>query len=86
MLELLVALRKEVAATETFSVRSFLSRYRPLPELVFSLNNKRCIAMSAKKKYAKPSVTVHGAVEDITRQGGVVNKDDPEGDPNTAYS
>ncbi len=42
--------------------------------------------MSAKKEYGTPSVTVHGSVEEITRQGGFDNKDDPEGPPNTAYS
>lgn len=42
--------------------------------------------MSAKKEYGKPSVTVHGAVEDITREGGFENRDDPSGPANSAYS
>lgn len=41
--------------------------------------------MSAKKEYRTPSFTVHGAVEDITRQDGFENRDEPEGDANTAF-
>jgi hypothetical protein len=42
--------------------------------------------MDTHKEYTKPSIKLYGAVEEITRQGGAENKDDPDGDPNTAYS
>jgi hypothetical protein len=42
--------------------------------------------MDKRKEYSKPSVKLYGAVEEITRQGGVTNRDDPDGPVNTAYS
>lgn len=42
--------------------------------------------MNEKKEYTKPSVTVYGGVEEITRQGGYAGSDQPGGDPNTGYS
>ena len=41
--------------------------------------------MTAKNEYHEPSVTIHGSVEEITRQGNAMNKD-MQGDDNTAYS
>ena len=48
--------------------------------------DKRCLIMDKRKEYSKPSVKLYGAVEEITRQGGVENRDDPDGPVNTAYS
>jgi hypothetical protein len=64
-----------------FSVQTLASIRARFPQ-----PTKRYLVMSAKKEYGTPSVTVHGSVEEITRQGGFDNKDDPEGPANTAYS
>jgi len=42
--------------------------------------------MTAKNEYHEPSVTIHGSVEEITRQGNAPSSDVPAGNDNTAYS
>lgn len=42
--------------------------------------------MSNQRDYTKPTVTVYGAVEEITQQGNAPSTDVPQGDSNTAYS
>lgn len=41
--------------------------------------------MNTSKEYRKPSVTVYGAVEEVTRQGDAEHSD-IQGNPSTAYS
>jgi|GEM_PF-4188102 len=38
-----------------------------------------------KKSYIKPALIVHGNVEKITLASGVANRDNPNGNNNTAF-
>lgn len=39
-----------------------------------------------KQGYEAPTVVAYGAVQDLTRQGSMVNADTPQGNNNTAFS